>query len=147
MDFGFVLVCFGQAMVRNYFNDDQMVAVRKYGLHTGLEIKALNDALESYDEAIKHAADKEKKEPPQRNAEQARAQEQLENFAKTLALDTSSTRFILDQIAEDPCTWFMWWMWPETETETTHAAKEKGGPDPRAAIVSGSREGAEEVLA
>ena len=34
---------------------------------------------------------------PQRNSEQARAKDILENFAKALTLDISSARFILDQ--------------------------------------------------
>jgi hypothetical protein len=113
MDFSFILMCCGQAMVRTYFNDDQMKVVQKYGLRTGFEIKTLNDALESYDRMTNNAATAGTPVPA-RNTAQAAAKEQLDNFANALALDTASTRFILDQIAEDPYIAFVWWMWPDT---------------------------------
>jgi hypothetical protein len=33
-------------------------------------------------------------------------------------LDPASTRFVIDQIAEDPYVAFTWWMWPDTQTGT-----------------------------
>src|ERR1700760_1812295 len=114
MDFAFILSCCGHALVRTYFNDDQMVAVQKYGLISGFEIKTVNDALEGYDKAVADAA-KAGQPKPERDPAQQRANDQLVEFAKALVLDTSSTRFILDQIAEDPYTRFIWWMWPYTE--------------------------------
>jgi predicted flap endonuclease-1-like 5' DNA nuclease len=113
MDFSFILMCCGQALVRVYFNDDQMKFVRKYGLRTGFEIKALNDALPGYDEATDDAA-KAATTAAAPNSAQAAAMRQLVNFANELPLDADSTRFILDQIAGDPYTKFVWWMWPDT---------------------------------
>jgi hypothetical protein len=115
MDFAFILACCGHAMVRTYFNDDQMVVVQKYGLTSGFEMITLNNALLSYDKTLDEAA-KTGATPKARDAEQARAQVQLENLATALLLDTSSTRFIVDQIAADPYVAFIWQMWPDTET-------------------------------
>jgi hypothetical protein len=116
MDFSFILDCCGQALVRVYFNEDQMTVVRKFGLRTGVEIKTLNDALVSYDTALDDAA--EAGEPaPLRDSTEAAAQKQLESFATGLALDTASTRFILDQIAEDPYTKFGCEVWASEEPE------------------------------
>jgi hypothetical protein len=123
MDFSFILLCCAQALVRTYFNDDQMKVVKKYALRTGFEIKTLNDALNSYDTVKDDAAKAGKAEPPPPNSAQAAAKEQLENFAIALALDAASTRFILDQIAGDPYTKFIWWMWPDTpDPQQTDAA-------------------------
>jgi hypothetical protein len=113
MDFPFILLCCNQALVRMYFNDEQIKAVQKFGLRSGFEIKTLNDALKSYDTAVDDAA-KAGTPEPKRNTAEAAAKEQLDNFAAALALDPASTRFILDQIAEDPYTEFVWWMWPDT---------------------------------
>jgi hypothetical protein len=113
MDFSFILMCCGQAMVYTCFSDDQMKVVEKYGLRTGLEIYALNKALLSYDKVIDDAA-KAGTAAADRNSEQAAAQKMLDNFAKDLPLDSDSARFILDDIAEDPYTRFVWWMWPDT---------------------------------
>jgi hypothetical protein len=113
MDFSFILMCCGQALVRIYFNDDQTKIVQKYALRTGFEIKALNDALTSYDKVIDDAA-KAGTTAAAQNSAQAAAKRQLDNFARELSLDADSTRFILDQIAEDPYTKFIWWMWPDT---------------------------------
>jgi hypothetical protein len=111
MDFSFILLCCAQALVRTYFNDDQIIVAHKFALRTGFEIKPLNDALLSYDKLIDEA------EPgtaaPPRNTTQAMAQQLLESFATGLALDTASTRFILNQIAVDPYTMFIWQMWPD----------------------------------
>jgi len=114
MDFSFILMCCGQALVRIYFNDDQMTVVQKYGLRTGLEIKTLNDALKNYYTAMDTAARAGATELPPGNSAEAAAKQQLDNLANALALDADSTRFILDQIAEDPYTKFVWWMWPDT---------------------------------
>ena len=51
MDFAFILSRCGHAMVRTYFNDEQMKVVDKYGLLTGLEMITLNKALLSYDKS------------------------------------------------------------------------------------------------
>jgi hypothetical protein len=120
MDFSFILMCCAQALVRTYFNDDQMIIVQKFGLRTGLEIRTLNNDLVSYDAAIDAA--EAGTAAPQRDTAQTAAQQQLESFAKALMLDTASTRFILDQIAGDPYTKFVWWMWPDTpDPEQTDA--------------------------
>lgn len=108
MDFAFILMCCGQALVRANFEEDQMKVVERFGLRTGFEIKTLNDALIGYDEA----AGRDRASP---TAEQIRAVEQLQRFASELNMDPSWARFILDQIAEDPHTRFIWWMWPDTE--------------------------------
>lgn len=134
MDFSFILMCCGQALVRIYFNDDQMKAVQKYALRTGFEINTLNETLKSYDAVTDDAARAGTTAAP-RNTAQAAAKEQLDNFANALALDTSSTRFILDQIAEDPYTKFVWWMWPDTpgpehEDEPTPDAPTPDAPTP-----------------
>jgi hypothetical protein len=110
MDFSFILDVCGQALVRMYFNDDQMQAVRKFALRTGIEIKTVNDALASYDEAVDAATAAGTAAPP-RNSEQAAALAQLQGFATALALDSASTRFILDQVAGDPYTMFAWDVW------------------------------------
>jgi hypothetical protein len=110
MDFSFVLDCCGQALVRVYFDGEQMKTVRKFGLRTGVEIKTLNDALVSYDAALDEAT-KAGTPPPTRDPEQTAAQKQLESFATALGLDQVSTRFILDQIAEDPYTTFGCEVW------------------------------------
>jgi hypothetical protein len=109
MDFAFILDCCGQALVRMYFNDDQMKAVQKFGLRTGVEIKTLNDALLSYDQIVDATPAGTAVSP--RNSAQTAAQAQLEALARALALDTASTRFILDQIAGDPYTTFAWDVW------------------------------------
>jgi hypothetical protein len=121
MDFPFILMCCGQALVRIYFNDDQMRVVQKYALRTGFEIKTINDALKSYDEVIDDAARAGTAAAP-RDSAQAAAKDQLDHFANELALDTASTRFILDQIAQDPYTKFVWWMWPDTPEPQAPAA-------------------------
>jgi hypothetical protein len=92
-----------------YFNDDQMKAVQKFGLRTGVEIKTLNDALLSYDQIVDATPAGTAVSP--RNSAQTAAQAQLEALARALALDTASTRFILDQIAGDPYTTFAWDVW------------------------------------
>jgi hypothetical protein len=102
-------------MVRTYFNDEQMKVVEKYGLHTGFEMITLNKALLSYDKILDEAV-QTGAAPRPRDTDQARAQQQLESFATALLLDTASTRFIIDQIAEDPYVAFIWWMWPDTQT-------------------------------
>jgi hypothetical protein len=122
MDFGFILSCCGHAMVRTYFNDEQMKVVEKYGLHSGFEMITLNKALLSYDKILDEAA-QSGATPKPRDTEQARAQQQLESFAAALLLDTASTRFIIDQIAEDPYVAFIWWMWPDTQTGTPAPAE------------------------
>jgi hypothetical protein len=123
MDFSFILLCCAEALVRTYFNDDQMKVVKKYALRTGFEIKTLNDELNSYDKVKDDAAKAGKAEPPPPNSVQAAAKQQLEQFAIALALDAASTRFILDQIAGDPYTKFIWWMWPDTpDPQQTDAA-------------------------
>jgi hypothetical protein len=114
MDFSFILDCCGQALVRVYFDGDQMKIVRKFGLRAGVEIKTLNDALVSYDEALDEA-DKARTAAPPPTLDQSDAQKHLDNFATGLGLDPVSTRFILDQIAEDPYTRFGCEVWaPET---------------------------------
>ena len=110
MDFSFILDVCGQALVRIYFNDDQMKAVQKFALRTGVEIRTVNDALASYDEAV-DAATSAGTPVPARNSAQTAAQAQLQSFATALALDTASTRFILDQISGDPYTTFAWDVW------------------------------------
>jgi hypothetical protein len=70
--------------------------VQKFGLRTGIEIKTVNDALASYDEAV-DAATAAGTAAPARNSEQAAAEAQLQDLAAALALDTASTRFFLDQ--------------------------------------------------
>lgn len=129
MDFAFILSCCGHAMVRTYFNDEQMKVVEKYGLHTGFEMITLNKALLGYDKILDEAA-KTGATPIGRNAEQARAQQQLENFASALQLDTATTRFIIDQIAEDPYVAFIWWMWPDTQTGTPEADEHESDDAP-----------------
>ena len=129
MDFSFILLCCAQALVKTYFNDDQMKVVQKYALRTGFEIKTLNDALISYDRMKDDAAKAGKTEPPPPNSAQAAAKEQLENFAIALGLDAASTRFILDQIAGDPYTKFIWWMWPDTpDPQQEDKRTPEGGP-------------------
>jgi hypothetical protein len=116
MDFAFILSCCGHAMVRTYFNDEQMKVVDKYGLLTGLEMITLNKALLGYDK-IRNEAAKAGVAPKDPDVEQKQAQQLLENFATALLLDPASARFIVDQIAADPYVGFTWWMWPETATE------------------------------
>ena len=110
MDFAFILDCCGQALVRMYFNDDQMKVVQKFGFRTGVEIKAVNDVLYSYDEVVNQAAEAGM-DPRPRDSAQTAAQAQLASIGSALALDTSSTRFILDQIAADPYTIFQYEVW------------------------------------
>lgn len=112
MDFSFVLICCSRAMVRSYFDDDQMKIVQKYGLRSGFEVKTLNDILLAYDE-LQEQAKAKGEPPPSPSLTQAAAQRQLRAFANALTMDEDSTRFILDQIAEDPYTQFVWWMWPD----------------------------------
>ena len=112
MDFSFVLICCSRAMVRSYFDDDQMKIVQKYGLRSGFEVKTLNDILLAYDE-LQEQAKAKGEPPPSPSLAQAAAQRQLRAFANALTMDEDSTRFILDQIAEDPYTQFVWWMWPD----------------------------------
>jgi hypothetical protein len=123
MDFSFILNCCGQALVAMYFKDSQLTIVqRKYGLRTGVEIKTLNDALLSYDDAV-DAAKEAKKPAPDPTSDQAAAQVQLKLLAKDLQLDTVSTRFTLYQIAEDPYTTFQWNVWgPATSDQDAKAA-------------------------
>jgi hypothetical protein len=109
MDFSFILDCCGQALVRIYFNDDQMRAAQRFALRTGVEIRTLNDALVSYDNVVDASNAGAPARP--RNSAQAAAQAQLEGFAAALTLDAASTRFILDQIAGDPYTTFAWDVW------------------------------------
>jgi hypothetical protein len=149
MDFGFILSCCGHAMVRTYFNDEQMKVVEKYGLHTGFEMITLNKALLSYDKILDEAAQTGAIAKP-RDTDQARAQQQLENFAAALLLDTASTRFIIDQIAEDPYVAFIWWMWPDTQTgapapaETNVAAQTAApGEPPHEAVAPETEQAAE----
>jgi len=111
MDFSFVLDVCGQALVRIYFNDDQMKTVQKFGLRTGIEIKAIIDPLLSYDEVVAAATEAGTTPVPPPDADQAAAQAQLQSLATALALDTTSTRFLLDQIAGDPYTLFAWEVW------------------------------------
>jgi hypothetical protein len=110
MDFSFILDICGQALVRLYFNDDQMRVVQKFGLRTGVEIRGLNDPLAEYDEDAATARAAGRPDPPP-SPEQAAAQTQLQNFATALVLDRDSTRFILDQIAGDRYTTFAWDVW------------------------------------
>jgi hypothetical protein len=110
MDFSFILDICGQALVRIYFNDDQMRVVQKFGLRTGNEIWDLNDPLAKYDEAVEAALGAGRPHPDP-TLEQAAAQTQLQSFATALAMDTASTRFIVDQIAEDPYTTFACDVW------------------------------------
>jgi hypothetical protein len=56
LDFAFIVSCCGHAMVKTYFNDDQMKVVEKYGLDTGLEMITLNKALLHYDDILDEAA-------------------------------------------------------------------------------------------
>ena len=136
MDFSFILMCCGQALVRIYFNDDQMKIVQKYGLRTGFEISALNDALQSYNKVIDDAA-KAGTTATAPNSAQAAAKRQLDNFARELALDANSTRFILDQIAGDPYTTFVWWMWPDTSEpgQTSGQTQDDDAERPQVAVV------------
>ena len=110
MDFSFILDVCGQALVRIYFNDDQIRTVQKFALRTGIEIKTVNDALASYD-AVVNAATRARTPVPAPNTTHAATLAQLQGFATALALDTASTRFILDQIAGDPYTMFAWDVW------------------------------------
>jgi hypothetical protein len=112
MDFSFVLICCSRAMVKMYFDDDQMMIVQKYGLRSGLEIKVLNDSLLAYDE-LREQAIASGETAPNPTLAQAAAQRQLTAFANAVKLDEDSTRFVLDQIAGDPYTQFVWWMWPD----------------------------------
>lgn len=111
MDFSFILDVCGQALVRTYFNEQQMPILQKFGLRTGIEIKAVIDPLASYDEVVAAATAAGTTPVPQPNAEQAAAQAQLQAVAAGLALDAPSTRFLLDQIAGDPYTLFAWEVW------------------------------------
>ena len=113
MDFAFILMCCGQALVRVNFDDEQIKVVERFGLRTGFEIKALNDGLNDYDEAVANTPLGQARPDP--TAAQARAIAQLGHFATALQMDQSAVRFMLDQIAEDPHTRFIWWMWPDTE--------------------------------
>jgi hypothetical protein len=88
-DFAFILSCCGHAMVRTYFNDEQMKVVDKYGLLTGLEMITLNKALLSYDE-IRNEAAKAGVAPKDPDVEQKKAQQLLENFATAFLLDPAS---------------------------------------------------------
>ncbi|AWL99865.1 hypothetical protein [Bradyrhizobium amphicarpaeae] len=119
MDFSFILICCSRAMVKMYFDDNQMKIVQKYGLRSGLEIKTLNDELLNYDELRDQAVTKGEPAPAPTSS-QAAAQRQLQAFANAVALDTDSTRFVLDQIAEDPYTKFAWWMWPDVPGTGEH---------------------------
>ncbi len=110
MDFSFILDCCGQALVRNYFNDDQMKIVRKFGLRTCIEVKSLCDPLDEFDKAVLEAQ-KAAKPAPAATQEQADAQAQLKALATALALDENSVRFILGQIAGDPSSLFAWDIW------------------------------------
>lgn len=110
MGFSFILDCCGQALVRNYFNDDQMKILRKFGLRTCIEVKSLSDPLAEFDEAVLNAL-AAKTPAPAATPEQANAQAQLTALAGALALDEKSTRFIIDQIAGDPSSLFAWDMW------------------------------------
>lgn len=110
MDFSFVLDVCGQALVRTCFNDDQMRTMQKFGLRTGIEIKSVIDPLLSYDDVVAAATSAGTPVPPP-EADQAAAQAQLQVLATALALDTVSTRFLLDQIAGDPYTLFAWEVW------------------------------------
>jgi hypothetical protein len=83
-------------------------------------MKTLNYELLGYDSILDEAA-RSGTTPAPRDIAQASAQEQLENFATALLLDKSSTRFIIDQIAEDHYISFIWWMWPDTTTDTAPA--------------------------
>ena len=145
MDFGFVLVCFGQAMVENCSER------RSDGSHANAQN---NTSWRSRLSTTLSKAMTRQWNTPLTGKERAASAERgtgaspgaIGEFRKDArAQYVIDAKFILDQIAEDPCTWFMSSM-ARNRDETTHAAKEKGGPDP-AAIVSGSREGAEEVLA
>lgn len=120
MDFSFVLICCSRAMVRSYFDDDQMKIVQKHGLRSGLEVKTLNNLLLAYDE-LREQATARSEPPPDPTFAQAAAQRQLTAFANALNLDEDSTRFVLDQIAEDPYTQFVWWMWPDVPGATDSA--------------------------
>jgi hypothetical protein len=106
MDFAFIMDCCGQALVRTYFNDDRMKIVWKYGLRTGVEVKTLNDELVISD-TVKDVAVTVGTAAPAPSP----ARIQLDNLATALALDTASTRFIIDQIAADPYTIFQFEVW------------------------------------
>ena len=110
MDFSFILDCCGQALVRMYFNDEQMPVVLKFGLRTSIEVKALHDVLSTYDDAVIVALALGTDEPDRTPAQEA-AQAMLEEFARALVMDTNSVRFILAQIAEDPYTMFAVGIW------------------------------------
>jgi hypothetical protein len=110
MDFSFILDCCGQALVRMYFNDEQMPVVLKFGLRTSIEVKALHDVLSTYDDAVIVALALGTDEPDRTPAQEA-AQAMLEEFARALVMDTDSVRFILAQIAEDPYTMFAVGIW------------------------------------
>ena len=124
MDFSFILDCCGQALVRIYFDDDQIKVVRRFALRTGVEARSLNDALASYD-AKAAAAIGRGAAPPPRDPMEAAAQTQLEALADKLGLDPFSTHFIIDQIADDPYTDFAFEIWASQYP--------KQAPDPTAA--------------
>jgi hypothetical protein len=110
MDFSFILDCCGQALVRMYFNDEQMPIVLKFGLRTGIEVKTLHDVLANYDDVVVVALALGGDEPERTPAQDA-AQTMLEDLARALLLETASVRFVLAQIAEDPYTLFAVGIW------------------------------------
>ena len=110
MDFSFILDCCGQALVRMYFNDQQMPVVLKFGLRTSIEVKTLHDVLSSYDNDVVIALALGAAAPARTLAQQT-AQNMLEEFAGALLMDTDSVRFILAQIADDPYTTFAVGIW------------------------------------
>jgi hypothetical protein len=110
MDFAFILDCCGQALVRMYFNDEQMKVVQKFGLRTGVEIKTVNDALLSYDKVVDQVAEAGT-QPRPRDSAQTAAHDQLVSLETALALPKAPTRFILNQVAEDPYTKFQYEVW------------------------------------
>jgi hypothetical protein len=110
MDFSFILDCCGQALVRMYFDNEQMKSLRKLGLRTTIEVKSLNDLLAEYDTAVRDAQ-RAGTPAPAATPDQVAAQAQLTALAAALTLDENSTRFMLDQIAGDPYSLFAWDIW------------------------------------
>src|SRR5262249_40663667 len=136
MDFSFILDCCGQALVRMYFDDDQIKVVRKFALRTGVEAKGLNDTLTGYDEKAATALGRGAAPPP-RDPTEAAAQTQLEALADKLGLNPPSTRFIIDQIADDPYTDFAFEIWasqyPQPAPDPEQAPETTNKPDPKQA--------------
>jgi hypothetical protein len=134
MDFSFILDCCGQALVRMYFDDDQIKQVHRFALRTGVEAKGLNDTLTDYDEKTAAALAQGAAAPP-RNPTEAAAQIQLEALAGKLGLDPASTRFIIDQIADDPYTDFAFEIWasqyPKPAPDSKPAPEATKEPDPK----------------